>query len=231
MRAAAVLATGFAVLVFMAGVEAGPKGPAQWRCSVQLRDAATDMFKSDGGGPYVDGVAGVSCQIDRFTNWLYLSFQNKSRRSLVVIGQSNAEGSYSTITGGTSFDIKTIANAQAPLDVMPFRIRVSNPQFQDNFGQFSGDSSFGAGSQVIGTSSLFITTVDACTWQATLYTSGIGLQSLANGENASTETDPRVVLLSEAGAPGTNSFVARGHFVLPFAATVRVLSGKPGCPL
>ena len=228
MRVKATLAAGFAVLVFMESVHAGPKGPAQWNCSVQLRDDTTDMLRSDGGGPYVDGVAGVSCKIDRFTNWLYLSFQSKSRRFLQVIGQSNSEGSYSTITGGTSFDIKTIASAQAPLDVKPFRIRVSNSQFLDNFGQFSGDSSEEAGSQVLGTSSLFITTIDACTWQATLYTTGIGL---ADGENVLTQTNPRVVLLSEAGVPGASSFVARGHFVLPFAATVRVLGGKPGCPL
>ena len=52
----------------------------------------------------------------------------------------------------------------AGLDVMSYRSRISSPEFLDSFGQFTGDSSYDAGPAIVGTSSLFFATIDACTW-------------------------------------------------------------------
>jgi hypothetical protein len=132
---------------------------------------------------------------------------------------------------GAEFDIKTLAVAASPLDVMPWRLRIWSSQFTGGYGQFTGDSSYDAGPAIAGTSSLFVTTVDACTWQVTSYTNGVAIQTLSKGENAATQTEPRIVLLTEAGAPGTTQAVIRGHFLMPFAATIRVIGGRSGCPL
>lgn len=210
------------------------KPPASMSCSVQFRDAAGDIVRSDGLGPYVDGAAGVSCKIDGFTNWLNLTFAGSKRtpaRSLAVVGQTGTSSSYNTTTSATELDIKFLSQAVAPLDVLPWRLRVSSSQFQGGFGQFTGDSSYDAGPTIVGASSLGIATIDACTWQATLYTTGFPLQTLTHGENAATQTDPRVALLTQNGIPGANGTIYSGYFTMPFSATIRVLSGKAGCPL
>jgi hypothetical protein len=221
-------------MVAIGNVDASKPAPS-WSCSVQLRDSPGDIVKSDGAGTYVNGQSGVSCSIDGFSGWLDLRFANSGKRaparSLVVVGQVNTDGSYNTISSGAELDIKFLSLAVAPLDVLPWRLRVSSSQFQDGFGQFTGDSAYDAGPAVAGTSSLAIATIDACTWQVTSYTTGFGLQTLSHGENATTGTDPRIALLTEVGIPGTSQAVVRGQFVMPFAATIRVIGGKPGCSL
>jgi len=233
MRWIAVLMATFTLMLPMATIHAS-KPPATMSCWVQLRDADGDIVRSDGLGPYVDGAAGVSCKIDGFTSWLYLTFAGGKRapaRSLVVVGQTGTSSSYTTITSGTELDVKFLSQAVAPLDVLPWRLRVSSSQFQGGFGQFTGDSSYDAGPTIVGASSLGIATIDACTWQATSYTAGFPLQTLSHGENATTQTDSRVALLTQVGIPGGNGTVYSGDFTMPFSATIRILSGKSGCPL
>jgi len=234
MRWIAALTVAFAAVAAVDTAHAG-KPPATWSCSVQFRDAANDIVKSD-GGTYVNGVSGVSCSIDGSNGWLYLTFASAGKkspaRSLVVVGQTGSVRSYSTITSGTELDIKFLRDAVAPYDVLPWRLRVSNnAQFLQNFGQFTGGSSYDEGPALAGTSSAYITTVDACTWTATMYTTGLGLQTLSHGENATTQTSPRVALLTEAGVPGeeANGVVDSGYFTMPFQATIHVIGGKAGC--
>jgi hypothetical protein len=164
-----------------------------------------------------------------------------SSRSIVYVGQSNGlaspgqpagTASYATFsnTGGGTFEIKFLETAAAPLDVMPFRARLGSSQFLNGQGQFDGDSGY-TGTPPAGTSGLFITTVDACTWVATSYATGFPLQTLSHGENGTTVTDPRVMVLHENAAPIQPDTVLRGYFSMPFAATVRIIAGKTGCPL
>jgi hypothetical protein len=213
------------------------KPAASVSCSVQMRDAVGDIVRSDGGGTYTNGAGGVSCSIDGFSKWLVLGFSSPGKhqppRSLVVVGQGDMNGSspYSTVSSSTELDIMLLGEAVSPTDVLHWRLRMSSaPQFLGSFGQLTGDSTYGAGNPGVGTSSLVVTTVDACTWVATSYAS-YPLQTIVggHGENASTQTDPRVAILTENGIPGGNGAIVRGYYVTPFAATIRAL--KTGCPL
>ncbi len=210
------------------------KPPASVSCSVQMRDDPGDIVRSDGGGTYTNGAGGVSCSIDGTSKWLILTFSSPGKhqpaRSLVVAGHGDVNGlaPYSTVSSSTELDIMQFGAAVSPTDVSHWRLRMSNaPQFLGSFGQLTGDSTYDAGTP--GTSSLFITTVDACTWVATSYAS-YPLQTIVggHGENGGTQTDPRVAILTENGIPGGNGVTVRGYYVTPFAATIRAL--KTGCP-
>ena len=246
MRLTVALAgTTVSMVLATAAIHAAKPQPEP-KCSVQFGDAAGDVVRSDGAGPYVNGVAGVDCHIIEPSGWLVLQFAAPTRkspgssRSIVYVGQSNGvaslgapagTASYTTFanTSGT-FEIKFLETALAPLDVMPFRARLGSSQFLNGFGQFDGDSG-STGTPPAGTSGLFITTVDACTWVATSYATGVPLQSLSHGENATTETNPRVMVLHENDAPIQPDTVVRGYFSMPLSATIRVIADKPGCPL
>ena len=145
---------------------------------------------------------------------------------MASLGSPVGTASYTTFanTSGT-FEIKSLEAAVAPLDVMPFRARLGSSQFMNGFGQFDGDSG-NTGTPPAGTSGLFITTVDACTWVATSYATGVALQSLSHGENATTETNPRVMVLHENAAPIQPDTVVRGYFSLSFAATIRIIAAS-----
>lgn len=233
MRVKAALVAGLVALIAV-GLSAA-KPPASVSCSVQMRDAPGDIVRSDGAGTYTNGAGGVSCTIDGFSGWLILTFSNPGKhqpppRSLVVVGQGDVNGlaPYSTVSSSTELDIMQFSAAVSPTDVSHWRLRMSNAsQFIGSFGQLTGDSTYGA--LTPGTSSLFITTVDACTWVVTSYAS-YPLQTIVggHGENGGTQTDPRVAILTENGIPGANGVTVRGYYVTPFAATVRAL--KTGCP-
>jgi hypothetical protein len=244
MRVKAALVAGLVALIAV-GLSAAKPQPEP-RCSVQFRDAAGDVIRSDGAGPYVDGVAGVDCHIQEPSGWLTLQFAQATKRApgssrkIAYVGQLNGVASLGQLPGTASytsftdnsgtFEIKFLETAVAPLDVMPFRARFGNSQFLNGFGQFDGDSGY-TGTPPAGTSGVFVTTVDACTWVATSYSTGVSLQTLSHGENATTQTDPRVMVLHENAAPIQPDTVLRGYFSIPFAATIRVIANKPGCPL
>lgn len=241
MRWIGALTAAFALVVAMATVH-GAKPAASWSCSVTMRNGAGDVVTSDGKGDYINGQAGVSCSLRASDNWLNLDFATTGKRgtppdrSLVVKGQSTTGGSYSPITTGTSFAIKFL-KANVAHDVLPWRLQVRGPAYVGAFEQFSGDSAYNAGPAVAGTSSLYITpSGDGCSWEATS-NPALGLQTLAQGENATTQTPdnisapgPRVALLTEGARPGESGAVVRGYFSMPFSATIRVIAGKPGCP-
>ena len=212
------------------------KPPASFGCSVKMWDDPGDIVRSDGGGTYTNGVGGVSCSINGTSTWLTLTFSSPGKhqpaRSLVVVGHDDVNGvaPYSSVNSSTELDIMQFGAAVSPTDVSHWRLRMSNaPQFLGGFGQLMGDSTYDAGAPVAGTSSLVITTVDPCTWVATSYAS-YPLQTIVGGqgENATTQTDPRVAILTENGIPGANGVTVRGYYVTPFAATIRAL--KTGCP-
>ena len=113
------------------------------------------------------------------------------------------------MSSGTELDIMQFAGAVSPTDVSHWRLRMSNaPQFIGSFGQLTGDSTYGA--LTPGTSSVLITTVDACTWVVTLYAS-YPLQTIVggHGENGGTQTDPRVAVFTENGIPGGTGVTVR----------------------
>ena len=201
-----------------------------------MRDAPGDIVRSDGGGTYTNGAGGVSCSINGSSTWLTLTFSSPGKkqpaRSLVVAGHSDVNGvaPYSTVSTSTELDIMQFGAAVSPTDVSHWRLRMSNaPQFRGGFGQLTGDSTYDAGAPLAGTSSLVITTVDACTWVVTSYAS-YPLQTIVggHGENGGTQTDPRIAVLTENGIPGARDVTVRGYYVTPFAATIRAF--KTGCP-
>ena len=201
MRMKAFLVAGFCALIAVCVSAAKPQ--PEPTCSVQFRDAPEDVVRSDGAGPYVNGVAGVDCHILEPSGWLVLQFAAPTKkspgssRSIVYVGQSNGVASLGQPAGtassptfantGGTFEIKFLETAAAPLDVMPFRARLGSSQFLNGQGQFDGDSGY-TGTPPAGTSGLFITTVDTCTWVATLYATGFPLQTLSHGENGTTVT-------------------------------------------
>jgi hypothetical protein len=202
-----------------------------------MRDAAGDIVTSDGAGTYTDGVSGVSCNINGTSDFLTLTFGNPGKRqnprSLVVHGNAdvNGQNAYSTVSSGTELDIMQFGQVVSPTDVLHWRLRMSNAsQFIGSFGQLTGDSTYNAGAPGAGTSGLVISTVDACTWLATSYASYPLLTIVGgHGENGTTQTNPRIAILTENGIPGATGVTVRGYYVTPFQATIRAL--KTGCPL
>lgn len=245
----------FGVAVLTAGVLAGgllttgvleaakPTPPPRWPCQITFRDAAGDVIKSDtptGSAswpkPYVDGVDGVTCGISQAAGtgeyeWLTLVFDSRSPRYLNYVGQQFEGSSYTSFTNRDYFQVKQMATVSwdpanpTAFDMRPFRAFAADSQFAKGEGRFQGDSDF-TGNVPGGTSSVFVQPLDACSWQV-WFDPSAPLVATATGEWADTRVNPRVMQVSES----TGYKVTRGYFPMPFSVVVKVISGKPGCPL
>ena len=109
MRLTVALAgTTVSMVLATAAIHAAKPQPEP-KCSVQFGDAAGDVVRSDGAGPYVNGVAGVDCHIIEPSGWLVLQFAAPTRkspgssRSIVYVGQSNGVASLGAPAGTASY--------------------------------------------------------------------------------------------------------------------------------
>jgi hypothetical protein len=222
----------------------GPNKPdtLSWPCQLTLRDGVdesgnpTDAILSDGQGSYVNGQDGtrVKCKIayapgTAHDGWLEMFIDADSVRYMTFPGraaqQAYTKTGYSTFVNRGSFEVKVIRTADVigATYLRPFRAYVTNPQFAGK-ARFVGDSFLigpnASGEYLEGTSSVFVTVVDACTWQVT----SDPAQPITAGESSAY---PRVLKLFETKKNG--SPVPAADFLMPFPATVRIIGVKPGC--
>jgi hypothetical protein len=223
----------------------GPNKPAtqSWPCQLTLRDAMdefgnpVDAIMSDGQGSYVNGQDGnrVSCTIAHapgtgHDGWLEMFIDSGSVRSMTFPGRdpqtAYTRGGYNTFANQGSFEVKVIKTADVigQTYLRAFRAYVNNVQFAGQ-ARFSGNSFALApidrfAEDLRGTSSVFVTVIDACTWQVTSDPE----RALTPGETA---VYPRVLELVETKKSG--SPIRAADFSMPFSATVRVIGVKPGC--
>ena len=221
----------------------GPKPDIQsWPCQLTLRDGMdesgnpVDAILSDGQGSYVNGQDGgrVKCKIayapgTAHDGWLEMFIDTNSVRYMTFPGRDAQRvyttTGYSTFFNRGSFEVKVIKTADVvgATYLRPFRAYVDTPQFAGK-ARFTGDSFLigpnSSGEVLTGTSSVFVTVIDGCTWQVTSEPS----LPLTSGETA---VSPRVLRLFETKKNG--SPVPAADFLMPFSGTVRVIGVKPGC--
>lgn len=221
-----------------------------WTCTVTLRDAEGDMVRSDGKGPYVNGVGGLHCGILADPSatkygWLEVTFDSTSARYILYPGQSqDVDGGpgYNTLNSRGTFEVKGLSknvvfNPSDPdhFDVVPFRANQTDRSFANKMGQFGGDSNFTGEPWSIGSSSPFVqalaeppgSVAASCSWKIWLDPSAERI-SVSLGESAVTRAGtqaapygPRVLEIREGVAYGQS----RGLYVMPFQATVRITGG------
>ena len=153
-------------------------------------------------------------------------------------GQSTGSASYLSFANKGTFEVKGLADVAwtgTPYtDVRPFRGLVSSSQFARGAGEFNGHSNFPGGPNIpegapfVGTSSVFVQVLSACSWQIASYTTEDTSQTaLSSGERAGTITSPtRVMRLTEGAYP---KVTVRGDFPMAFGATVTIIR-LAGCP-
>ena len=232
--------------VLLGGGKPAPTGSGPWRCSFTIDNQAGDTITNDGGGPYVDGSGGVTCNVlmgdptSAHYGWLYVAFSTGGPRFIAFAGQPQGVGgpAYAGFTSlgkgrsKTTFEVKELgtkvsldASSLAAVDVLPFRSYVYSSQFLQGAARFRGDSNVTAGADLLGTSSVFVAPhADRCGWDIWLSPNAPLLQT-ALGENAGTWV-PRRMELSE----GSGWTTRRGYYAMEFFSSIRVISGRDGCP-
>jgi hypothetical protein len=225
-----------AALVVML-VDLGAAKPAttsdNWTCAVTFADRSGDMIRSDGRNAYTNGVDRVTCEIyptgsGGLSGNLHFQPQTRSQRRIRIEGQpgytaaDTAQPDY--------FEVGRLRSAQVvgATYLRPFRVTKGAASMI-----FRGDS-FASGTSYDGSSSVFVTPLDACSWEVefnpdaalvTVDASGIIVSAGSTSEGA---TLPRVLALNQLDRT-TTTFL--GYFSMPFKARLDIIGNKAGCPV
>ena len=192
------------------------KESTNWPCRVEMRDAATDAIRSDGGvnrdgtADYVNGVDGVTCVIvppdagSLSAGDLSLYFTGRIRRALVYTEQNGGSyPGYPQFEDTGSLRVKQLGSVAGSAEPRAF-IAYSA------VGRFVA-SAEGADDGV--TDLVSVQRLDACTWHVRF-----------DGADAPTAGHARMELWD-----GRNWERFRGVLQMPFALVVRATGGIPGC--
>lgn len=264
MRISMLALTATAVALILGGVSESWSGQKpsfktpNWRCKVEFRDRDPDpntntngdAIRSDGLGPYVDGVDGVTCYINPGTDgatrdgWLYMIIESPRRspspRFIQFRGQEyeQASGNIASYLDfpnqvGGSFEVMGLGKVQWPSrDVIPFRALLSHSQFPYG-ARLNGDSNtVGSLWDIPPTSSVFVQALDEleCSWEITSYTTEQAFFTGLFGERSGTQVNPRVMRISK-GQGSKLPDVVLGDFPMPFQVTISIIANKPECPV
>lgn len=209
-------------LVSMTQVEAQkskPLPPPNWPCVIVFGDAPDDKIRSDGEGPYVDGVDGVQCYVNRNGGGndgnLFVNASRSSPRwfefpdNVAVVAKPRVDYGYFENRQPGYFEITDIHDVEYVERARRIRVGVGGST-QFDAGEFWGDG-LATDSLTSGTHSARVIATGPCTWD-------IAWQSAPG----------RVLALREGSA---RSRVRTGDFQLPLTATVTITGVKPGCPV
>ena len=208
---------------------------SDWGCAATFFDRQGDVIRSDGGGAYVNGVSRVECSIymsGAKTGNLHLQPDSRGPRRIHLEGQSYGSVDYTSddTAAPDYFEVGNLVSALATggTYLRPFRVTKGGAT-----NVFRGDS-FASGTLYDSSSSVFVTPLDACSWNVE-FRPGEPLVTVdADGrtEPSSTWTDPReLALYSLTTSRGKAVQTLLGYVPMPFRVRIDVIANKPGCPL
>jgi hypothetical protein len=208
---------------------------SDWGCAATFYDRQGDVIRSDGGGAYVNGVSRVECSVyasGAKTGNLHLQPDSRSSRRIHLEGQTYGSVEYGSedTAAPDYFEVGDLASAVTVggTYLRPFRVTKGSAT-----NVFRGDS-FASGTLYDSSSSVFVTPIDACSWDVEFKPDEplVTVDADGRAEPTSTWTDPRLLALySLTTSRGKAVQTLLGYVPMPFGVRIDVIANKPGCPL